>query len=363
MKLLRSKLTLTLFVGILWTLFFSSCGSDNQEKSSNKAATKIDFHIDWSPGPDYIGFFVSDELGYYAEEGLQVKIKSGSGAEQAAKLIKSNAIKIGTTTVDALIRQELALENEDGQKKGKIPYQSRISKKNTPKIAAIVFVTNPVVLVTQKDIPINKIEDLEKLKKIGYSQKTSVTYTQFMSLLSKYPELKVNEEKLLEKVGWNGPQEFQNGNVDGVLAYATDVPPELKSQGIAFNIKRLAYFGLKIPGQCIAVAPNAEISQDSLQRFLRASVRGWEYARENPKSAADIFVARFPGQNREKALTAINYTMELLPPVLGGRAIPAYTSPERIRDQVKSAIGIVADVVGITVTEKNTQEIVYRMVP
>lgn len=360
MKLMLSKLTLTLSVAALLTLIFSSCSPDNQEKSPNKATASIDFHIDWSPGPDYIGFFVGDELGYYAEEGLQVKIKSGSGAEQAANLIKSNAIKIGTTTVDALIRQELAQWNADDQNTEKTPGQRDDREKLIPKIAAIVFVTNPVVLVTQKAYPVTKIEKLKGLK-IGYSQESSVTYTQFMSLLAKNPEVKKEVE--LVKVGWNGPQELQNDNVQGVLSYATDVPPELKSQGIAFNIRRLADFGLKIPGQCIAVSPNANISPDSLQRFLRATIRGWEYARKNPEKAADLYVARYPGQSREKALMAINYTMELLPPVLGGRAIPAYTSIERIRGQVKSAIEVVADVIGTTVTEKTTEEMVNRMVP
>lgn len=360
MKLMLSKLTLALSIAALLPLIFSSCSSDNQEESLNKTTTSIDFHIDWSPGPDYIGFFVSDELGYYAEEGLQVKIKSGSGAEQAAKLIKSNTIKIGTTTVDALIRQELAQRNTDDQNTEKTLVQRDDSEKLIPQIAAIVFVTNPVVIVTKKKHPVNKIEDL-KDKKIGYSQVTSVTYTQFMSLLAKNPEVKKNVT--LVKVGWNGPQEFQYGDIHGVLAYATDVPPELKSQGIAFNIRRLADFGLKIPGQCIAVAPNADISPDSLQRFLRATIRGWEYARENPEKAADLYVARYPGQSREKVLMAINYTMELLPPVLGGRAYTAYTSTERIRGQVKSAIEVVADVISTTVTEKATEEMVNRMVP
>jgi len=74
-------------------------------------------------GPDYIGFFVANELGYYKDEGLSVSIRSGNGAESAAKLLASNTIAIGTTTVDALIRQQIARRNQ--VPKGSTPVGAR----------------------------------------------------------------------------------------------------------------------------------------------------------------------------------------------------------------------------------------------
>ena len=127
-----------LIVVIFFTFFLSACDFNKQNKSLNKAENNIEFHIDWTPGPDYIGYFISDELGYYAKQGLKVRIMSGGGAEEAAKLIKSNTIHIGTTTVDALIRQEFSMINEYSPSNGK----DLIIKNEAPKIVAIIFNKN-----------------------------------------------------------------------------------------------------------------------------------------------------------------------------------------------------------------------------
>ena len=351
-----------LIVVIFFTFFLSACDFNKQNKSLNKAENNIEFHIDWTPGPDYIGYFISDELGYYAKQGLKVRIMSGGGAEEAAKLIKSNTIHIGTTTVDALIRQEFSMINEYSPSNGK----DLIIKNEAPKIVAIIFNKNPVVLITKKNKPIHEINDLKNLR-IGYSEKSSVTYSQFMSILEKNPNIKNNV--ILVKVGWNGPQELQRESVDGVLAYATDVPPELESQGISINIKELSDFGLIIPGQCIAVSPDFTdnkthtiISKEVLDKFLVATIHGWEYARENPEKAADIYLARFPGQDRKKVLMAIKYTVKLLPPVLGGGVNPVYYSDPYIKSQVRNATKIVADIMGLAITKENIENIVDRIV-
>jgi len=61
------------------------------------------------------------------------------------------------------------------------------STERSPRLAAIIFVTNPVVLVTVKAKVIERLEDLNGLT-IGYSEESSVTYAQFKSLLSRNPK-------------------------------------------------------------------------------------------------------------------------------------------------------------------------------
>lgn len=342
----------------LLSLFMVPSCDNEAGKTKTSQPVEFDFFIDWSPGPDYIGFYVSDEKGYYSKEGISINIRSGNGAETAATLLKSGAIKIGTTTVDALVRQEFK-QREQIVRQGSS--QKGVRSPEPPKIVAIVFVTNPVVILTRKDLPVHKLENLAGMK-IGYSEQTSVTFTQFTILLDTHPSLK--KAIKLVKVGWNGPQEFQAGHIDGLLAYATDVPPELKMQGIPFNMRRLADFGMTVPGQCIAISSKCrdQLSANVLNRFLRASIKGWEFARANPEKSADLFVAKFPGQNKKKTSESIKYTVELLPPVFGDQYLAAYTSVRDLKSQVKSAINVLSTVIDVNMLNINISNMADRMI-
>jgi NitT/TauT family transport system substrate-binding protein len=340
-----------LLYGIFYLIIFSFVGCSSNEKDLKK----IDFYIDWSPGPDYIGYYVSDELGYYKEKGFDVTVKTGNGAEPAAKNIKDGNIKIGTTTVDALVRQELVQYKHEGWDKYK-----KIN--NTPIIAAILFTTNPVVVITKDKI--NNINQLSG-KIIGFSEETSVTYNQFLSLLNKNKELR--KKITLVKVGWNGPQEFREGKINCLLAYATDVPPELEVDNVKFYSNKLADFGMNIPGQCIALSSNLKqneniLKEDVVTKIVEASIKGWEFARKNNVKAAEIFVARFPGQDKAKVIKSINYTVDLLPNSIGGVISDEYYGKDKINEQVVSTIKIISKNMDIRLSDEQIKYISTKLV-
>lgn len=338
-----------LFIIILVIISFAHLYSCNDKNI--KENKKVEFHIDWSPGPDYIGYFISDELGYYDEQGFDVDIKSGSGAERSARDLKENNIKIGTTTVDALIRQELS----SIEKKGEVLY----SEHSMPKIISIIFIKNPVVLITNKKYPIKSLDDLDGLV-VGYTDSLSVTYSQFNSLLKEEKNQLSNVK--LKRVGWNGPQEFQKGTVNGLLAYATDVPPELKTEGVEFNMINLEDLGLTIPGQCIAISPEYDMTPDEIRRFLSATIRGWEYARKNPNLAAKIFISKFPGQDKRKVAMGIEYTIDLLPPIIGKGISASYYSVDMMKLQIERSIDIIARIQGAEISDEIVKKISNNMI-
>jgi len=164
-------------------------------------------------------------------------------------------------------------------------------------------------------------------------------------------------------VGWNGHQELQNGKVQGVLAYATDVPPELKKQGYPFNMKRLADFVYLYLASVLPSLrqPQSPVSKDTLNRFLKARFE-WEFSRANPSQAADLYVSRFPGQDREKVLSGIEYTIELLPPVIGGGSLAAYTDRTRLEAQLQGAVTTIANVVQPAIISNEAAQIVQRLI-
>lgn len=317
----RKSSVFLFFIAI--AVMFSGCGrkSDNEVK----ALTEVVFHIDWIHGVDYIGYYIADEKGFYNDEGLKVTINTGNGAPQAAQLIGIGKIRVGTTTGDAIVLAQ---------------HQS------VPVMAvAVIFPRNPVVLLSRADSPIRQLSELVG-KRLGYHE-TSITYKQFLALAQR-KGLNTNEVKLVE-VGWGGAAELMQGTIDAVLAYTTDKPVELEARGERPHELRFDELGMEIIGQCIAVSKStieAKRKEDqkgeweTIQKFVRASIKGWEYARNNPDDAVGLFVRRFADQDEAKVRIGFQKTVELLPPSPSGYTADLQKLWEKTEENVRELEGL-----------------------
>lgn len=287
---------------LLLGVVLSGCG----EQSAPRKERTVQFHIDWTPGIDYAGAYVAREKGFFKEAGFDVSIIPGNGAEESAALMSQDRIGIGTTTADALLRL------------------AHTGNEQLPKVAAVVFTRNPVVLVASGDTKIRNLPDL-KGKRIGFSEETSVTFRQFSYLLNQSPDLKRGDVELV-KVLWDGPRRLMAGDVDAVLGYATDVPVELEANGFKHSVIRLELWGIKVASQVVAVSSALKLSREETGRFVEAMVKGWEYARNNGDETVALLRMRFPALGDARKLKrGLEETVKLLPEVIPNQAYEAYT--------------------------------------
>jgi ABC-type nitrate/sulfonate/bicarbonate transport system substrate-binding protein len=282
----------------------------------DRSIPQLDFHIDWTPGVDYIGFYAARERGHFARAGYDVRIVPGQGAEAAAQLLARRRIGIGTTTVDAYLRAYRA-----GQFDGP----------SYPRLAAVIFEKNPVVILTPASRPVLSPDDLTG-RRIGYSEETSVTFRQLQLLIARtLPETRIRQtvfddsvtvaenEVVLVQVGYDGPRRLMGGSLDAIVAYATDAPVELRRQGYDYRQRYLSDFGLDMPGMCVCISP-AVVERDAAIDLVRAATEGWDYVRDHPESAVQILAALFPEIRADEAQFSLAQTLPLLP------AAPGYES-------------------------------------
>lgn len=245
-----------------------SCGSKKEQE-------KVTFVLDWTPNTNHTGVYVAQELGYFEEEGLNVEIVQPP-EDGAEVLVASGKAEFGVSFQDTLAA---AFVGEDALPittvAAVIQHNTSgiISRKgegmDTPKgMEGHTYATwnGPIELATLKQVVEKAGGDFEKISLIP-----SAVTDEVSALKSK------SVDSIWIYYGWAGVKTeleqletdyFAFADIDEVFDYYTPVL-------IAGN-----HFLEKKP--------------ETAKAFLRAVTKGYEYAIEHPKEAADILCKANP---------------------------------------------------------------------
>lgn len=253
--------------GGLW-FYFSS-------QNTQPTLVPLKFQIDWKAEPFYAGVYAAKELGYFAEEGLNVEILQGNGAANAATQIGASSEPwVGTSS---------ATETVLGISKG-LPVAS----------SAVIIPKTPFVLVSLPRSPIQKPSDLVG-KRIGLIPGT-VSTSEFYALLAVN---KIARDKIKPiSVDWSVTP-LLSGDVDGLIYSADNVPLQLRLDGHNPSLMWFRDYGVNMYGMNIIV--NTSINDKKKKLTLaatRAVVKGYEYLRANPEKTAAVFLKAFPERDK-----------------------------------------------------------------
>ncbi|HID92823.1 MAG TPA: ABC transporter substrate-binding protein [bacterium (Candidatus Stahlbacteria)] len=231
---------------------------------------RIQFQLDWKAEIQFAGFFVAREKGFYADENIEVDILEGIGAPTSAKLVGQGKVPLGTCSGAATVIAKA---------KG-IPIKS----------LAVISQRSPVVIFSLKDSGIEKPQDLIG-KRIGLNY-NSITYRHYQALINK---LNINRTKIKEVgVGWDATP-LLTGQVDALIDYTFVNPVNLKVQGKEIIEIPLANYGINPYSTNIIV--NEEFlknNENLVKRFMKSTVKGWEYFIDHPEESIQIFIRTYP---------------------------------------------------------------------
>jgi len=238
---------------------------------------------------------VSEDLGYYTEENLEVRFEMGSRELNPVKLVAT-----GQDTFGVLGGPDtLLVARSKGQPLRAISVLHRNS--NFP------------CLVTLRSSRITKVDQLQG-KKIGFYYghiSTDVLRNLLRKQSVQYSEV---------DVGFDYNQ-FISGQIDAQWAFTVTAGLDLPAKGIDLNFISPADYGIVTHGYTIFATENT-ISQrpDVVMRFLRATLRGVKYSVENPEAANKSLLKRDPkldealNLKRQKAYNAVTSNSEQFPP-------------------------------------------------
>ena len=87
---------------VLILIILTGCVRSSTFNQENSALDQVDLYLSWHDGTQFLGFYVADEAGFYADEELRVNIIpiESSGAGDVVPVLvaeNSNAFGVGGT--------------------------------------------------------------------------------------------------------------------------------------------------------------------------------------------------------------------------------------------------------------------------
>jgi NitT/TauT family transport system substrate-binding protein len=254
------------------------------------AADKMTLQLNWFQLADHSPIYMALKKGYYKEEGIELTVLRGSGSADSAKKIDLKQAEVGISDAPTVL--------------------TAISKGANLRMVAVVYDKAGNNAFFKKSANIRSPKDLVG-KKIAVPPGDShrVLWPAFAALNKLDPGAVT-----LVNVKPEGKQAIvAAGEVDASFDLYTSYAIWEKVLGKG-QVGHLLWadYGLPIYGHTYFV--NTELEQKNpklIERFLRATHKGWRDAHANPGEAIDAMVNMVPGLDRDALFNTTPQIMDL----------------------------------------------------
>ncbi len=221
----------------------------------------------------FVAAYVAEENGYFAEQGLEVDIRHASTGEHL-KLLLSGDVHFTTAAATSVLK--------------------RRSDPGAPIVAIALFgQKGEQGYMALADSGIRDLADWEG-KILGYKISVPPDYQAMVKSEG------VNRSSIQEvRVGFD-PRVLTEGQVDILAVFKSNEPDTVRRLGFEVVVWDPADFGVPTMGLTyITLSDTAESDPGLVTRFLRATMKGLDYALNNPDETVDIVLKYAPEENRE----------------------------------------------------------------
>jgi NitT/TauT family transport system substrate-binding protein len=235
--------------------------------TSAPAVDKVTLNLNWFYVGDHSPYFVATEKGWYKEENLEVNIIPGKGSGDVVKKVDVGSAEFGIVDTGVLI-----VARAQGAK---------------VKIVSMLFDKSPYCMWMWKDSGIHSPKDLVG-KKIG-APPGDAQRTIFPALAAAngFDANKVT----FVNIGAEAKQSaLAAKQVDAVFDYYSGAPFYYKALG-KDKVKHMMFadWGVDVYSNALVVTDKyAKENGPLIKRFVKASLRGWEFTLKNPEEAINI---------------------------------------------------------------------------
>lgn len=223
----------------------------------------ITFMPQWTPQTQFAGYYVAMEKGYYEEEGISVILDHFGGSSTGTaidRLQHGKADIITSQLVTAMIAREKGL-----------------------RLVNVLQTSQVNGLMCAAHFPIQSPQSLDSAR-VG---RWKVGFGEICDLFCYKNGLNVNWIPYIQGINL-----YVSGAVDALLCYSYSefILLELATGGIPReNVICFRDYGLNYPEDGLYVTEKYyRTHTEAVEKFVRASKRGWDYARMHPDEALDI---------------------------------------------------------------------------
>jgi NitT/TauT family transport system substrate-binding protein len=281
------------------------------------AAKDVRFILDFMPDGFHSPYYVALDKGFFAEEGLNVKISRGYGSGDTVLKLAAGQYDIGLAAIGALIT---ARANENAAVKGIMLYLTR----------------DMLSIWVREEGKINTPKDLEG---------KTITTTPGNGHFVMFPAFAKGAGIDATKIKWvtvdgsaMGPM-LINKQIDAAPFFASHGPriqAQAAERGIRLKSFPYADYGLKVYSTSL-IARDETIQKDpeTLGKFVRASLKGMRWAHENVDEAAKIVMKHNPEVTYEATKGAWEVSKKFIFVEEATKDGQGYYEPSRLRSTIE----------------------------
>lgn len=266
------------------------------ENEGDVALEQFSIVLDWYPNAIHTFIYTAIEKGYFAEEGLEVKIQFPANPNDGIALPAAGQADLGIYYLQDAI--QTAVEQ-------KVPIVS----------VGAVTQSSLNVVISLKDSGITGPADLAG-KKVGYAG-TMLSEEQTKSMLENVG-LSADDCEFID-VGFDLLTALTTGQVDATIGNMVNHEvPQLEEQGFEINYFYPTEFGVPELYELVFLAGQDLVDKDpeKLRKFLRACERGYEDMKADPQGSLQILLDNQNAENFPLSTTVETRSMEMLLPVM-----------------------------------------------
>ncbi len=267
---------------------------------------QVTLQLKWEHEFQFAGYYAAISKGYYKDEGLDVRLHERHPDQGFIQDVVDGHAEYGVGT------SELLLERNRG-----LPVV----------VLGVIFQHSALRLITRADSGIDQVSDLAGKRLMLDEGATDI-------------KMLLKRNGLLAGQYHSVPHTFNtadliNGHVDAITAYSLNEPFELMQRGIAFRSFDPRLSGVNFYGDNLFTTER-ELHEhpERVKAFLRASLKGWEYAMANPDEIIDLLINVY---HTKKSRAALKFEAENMRQLMLTGFVPAgYMHEGRWLDIVKT---------------------------
>ena len=228
---------------------------------------KVTLQLKWLHQAQFAGFYAAAQEGFYKDEGLDVTIQPiGQDLSEGNVInrVDSGEVQFAVVGGDKVI--------------------SARSEGKQIKAVAVIFQQSPVVLATLQSSGIKNLRDLVGKKiAIEKGQNTETIYRAMMNRAG------VDTRKVKEVTVPLGLAPLAKGQADARMIYLINEALEYSKNGFLLNMIYPEDYDIQIYADTLVTSDKLINSNpDLVQRFVRASLKGWNWSIVNPIEAGQL---------------------------------------------------------------------------
>jgi len=264
-------------------LLLAACGAP-------RASSEVSIAMGYIPDVQFAPFYVADAKGYYAEEGLTVKIDH-SDIRDALVQVAQGRITFANAAGDEV----LTARSQD------VPI----------KMVFQTYQAFPIAVFAKQAENIATPEDLRG-KTIGVPGRFGATYIGLRGLL--YAAGIQESDVDIQEVGFTQAAAVREDKVDAAVGYSNNEPFVLQDDGVPVNVIKVSDWITLVSNGIVTSDEFAANQPDTVKRFVRATARGLQDTLDDPDAAFELaleYIPELPEERRPAELRKLKETLPL----------------------------------------------------